>query len=137
MRLDIRRVELAVLLLEGDEPGAAGHELGGIALILRQMACLQAIDRAPGRREGGQRQRIGRRAGGDGKHAARFAEEFAEALIQLRAQLIGAIGTGAARIGAQNGLHHFRRGAGSIVAAEIDHAASSVMTSGRGSKPLI
>jgi hypothetical protein len=123
---DVRR-QLAVRAVERHELRPAGKQLGRAAFVHRDMRLPVAINRAPGRAERGERQRVRRCAGRDQKAGDRMLEEIRETAIEDLGQRVAAIGGRRSGIRAGDRVEDFRRDAGRVVADEgcgDGHAAS-------------
>ena len=113
-------VQPAVLGGKRHDFGAAGIELAGPAFAVVHMADVGAVDRAIGRRDQGERQRIGR---GPGRHRldeARCLEQLGEDVLEARGDRIGAVGRRAPGIRGLDRGQDLGRDAGDVVAAQVD-----------------
>ncbi|MNJ72748.1 hypothetical protein D3C77_694500 [compost metagenome] len=95
-----------------------GVELGCAAFIVGDMALRVAQHGAPGRRQRGQAERIGSRAGGHQQHVDLVFEQVGKAALHSQGAVVGAIGLGLAGAGAHQRRHHFGAGARDVVAGK-------------------
>jgi hypothetical protein len=110
----------AVLLGERHDLGAAGIELPGPALALVHVTDVSAVDRAVGRRDQRQGERVGRGAGRHRLHEAAGLEQLGEDALEARGDRVGAVrrrGAGVRRLDRREDLGG---DAGDVVAAQID-----------------
>src|SRR5713226_4034860 len=96
------------------------EEAGGVDFGDTDMRLLAAIDGAPGRADGGESQRIGGSAGGDGKDAHRRLEDLAVAVLQQRGPLVAAIAGRRSLVRCGERGDDLGRGTAGIVAAKVD-----------------
>ena len=123
---ELARVDLARGAADRAELGARREELRRIGLVDQDVRGRMAEDGAPRRRAAGQRQHVGRGAGGDREgHQVGPLEEVAQPLLDLMCPGVGAVGRRrAARKGTAHGLDDGGMGADFVVAAKV-HSFSS------------
>ncbi len=113
-----RRRETAVLAGQQRELRAAGEEARGAALVHGDVRLVVGEDRPVRRAERGERQRVGRGAGGHGEGAHRGAEELAERAVEALRPLVVAVGARQPVVGGVERREELRTGAAGVVAEE-------------------
>ena len=114
--------------------GRPGVELGRVALILFDMRDLGAKDRLPRLGVAGQRQRIGRGAGGNEVDLGLWRLELLPDLVaDLIHDRVFAVGHRVVRIGGDHALHHLGVDGAGVVRGEKHQVGSSIIWSSHSS----
>ena len=111
--------DLAAFAAKRNELDTAAEEFRRAAFVRCDMRILVTEDRAPGRSEMRERERIGCCPGCHEKHRDLALEKLAQALLDARGPGVATIGEHLAFIRAGDRRNDFRRDAGCIVAREI------------------
>ena len=138
------RIHLALGPVHQHELGAAGEELGRVALVLLHVRVGGAEHGRPGLRQAGQGQRVAGGARGHKVHSRLGpAQEVAQPLAHALHDRVGAVGHGVARVGPCERLHHARMDGPRVVGGEAHrggrgrlgcvHVGSSTMWSSHSS----
>ena len=117
--LQRRGLDLAEAFVHARHLGAAGHELGRAAFVVLDMGGTGRIDHAPGRGEGGERERVCRSPGHRREDPYRGLEQGRERRLQALGPGVAAIGRGAGARRLDHGVDDLGRGRGHVVAAKI------------------
>ena len=117
------RRDAAVLARQHRELRPTGEEPRRPALVGDDMRLLVAVNRAVGRTERGDAQRVGGGACGHRKHTHRRTEELTEAAIEAFGPLILPVSVGQTVVGLAQGGEYFRTGAAGVVAQESQGTA--------------
>jgi len=126
-RLDQRiGVDLRVFAGQVAQRQPPAVEFRRTAFILGNMRLAMTENRAPGRRNTGQREGIGGGAGGDEKHAQIRLENRAQALLDPQGQRIDTVGTKRPTIGASHRLDDLRCRTIAVIAGEIHQCPPSI-----------
>lgn len=116
---EARGIDTAMRAVEQGELGAARIEFRRTAFVGLHMGVAVAEDRAPGRGERGEGERIG---GGPGRdqidRGLRGREQVAQAVGDARHAGLGTVGRGIALVGGREGGEDLRRGRAGIVGGE-------------------
>src|SRR6185437_12364514 len=110
---------LALVAGHADQLGAAGEELRRAAFVVVNVRLLVAERRLPGPRQRRQRQRVRRRAGWHEKGLDVGLENLGQLRDGAQRPRIGAVSGGRPAARRHHRCENFRRGAGRVVAGEI------------------